>query len=447
MEFCPSRSHTPHGNKATFRYTLFDKKKTDVYSRAVIPKPIDSISKIDIEALIQNAVRERKTMEYKETLPGRSDHETREFLADVSSFANTAGGDIIYGVAAERDESGNSTGAPEEVPGLPGISPDTEVLRLENMLRDGLDPRIPGISIVAIPDFTKGPVIVIRIPKSWLSPHLIIFKNLSRFYIRNSAGKGQMDVREIRGAFEASSSIKTRIEVFRIDRLSRVQIGETPVAMRPGPKCVLHVVPLSALPLPDSDAALAAYKLPHLRSFFELQTRRWNFDGLVWYHPQQKNTSPAYLQIYRNGSIEFTFCCRMLGLEHRQMLDEVQAARKGKVVDASYLEYHVRVAFSESQKLLPAVKIDGPVVVMLSIVGVKGMEILNDTFVAASVERYMPIDRDVLQMPETLVESLIKVETDAILRPLFNVMWQASGWERSLCYDQGGKWDGGKSYQ
>ena len=68
----------------------------------MIPKRFDEITKADIDALVANGVAEGRTLDYKRTLPGGKDDEKREFLADVSSFANAAGGDIIFGVEEDQ---------------------------------------------------------------------------------------------------------------------------------------------------------------------------------------------------------------------------------------------------------------------------------------------------------------------------------------------------------
>ena len=60
-------------------------------------KPLDQIEERDLQELLAGQVSEHKTLEYKLALPGNSDSERKEFLADVSSFANAAGGDLIYG--------------------------------------------------------------------------------------------------------------------------------------------------------------------------------------------------------------------------------------------------------------------------------------------------------------------------------------------------------------
>jgi predicted HTH transcriptional regulator len=69
----------------------------------MINKSFDQIEKSDITGLITNEVRENRMLDYKEKLPGSSDSEKTEFLADVSSFANAAGGYILYGIRERRD--------------------------------------------------------------------------------------------------------------------------------------------------------------------------------------------------------------------------------------------------------------------------------------------------------------------------------------------------------
>src|SRR5262249_24965211 len=151
------------------------------------------------------------------------------FLGDISSFANSAGGDILYGVADERDANNQPTGTPLEACGIAGTNETSEMLRLESMNRDGIGPRISGIQIKSITGFRFGPVICVRVPRSWTAPHMVIFKNLSRFYARNSAGKYQLDIGEIRSAFALSEAVPEKIQAFRSERLAKIISAETPV--------------------------------------------------------------------------------------------------------------------------------------------------------------------------------------------------------------------------
>ena len=194
----------------------------------MINKSFYEITKRDIESLIVNEVAEGKTLEYKEELPGSSDGDKKEFLYDISAFANASGGDILYGIAEKRDVNKKSTGIPGKLSGLSGINIDAEIRRLQSCIQDGIAPRIPGIQIRPVDEFAE-PVIIIRIPKSWNSPHMVTLKGVSHFYSRNSTGKYQLDIDEIRAAFIASESLAQRIKEFRIDRISKLVADETPV--------------------------------------------------------------------------------------------------------------------------------------------------------------------------------------------------------------------------
>ncbi|SRR5260221_580015 len=101
-------------------------------------KPLEAIEEGDLQALVDNQVSERKTIEYKEALSGNADGDKKEFLADVSSFANASGGDLIYGIKEQ-------SGVPIELSGLELSNVDAEILRLEAVckgLRSGFEPSV-----------------------------------------------------------------------------------------------------------------------------------------------------------------------------------------------------------------------------------------------------------------------------------------------------------------
>lgn len=96
---------------------------------------IEKISEVDLQELKDNAVGEGIQYDYKLDLYGNADK--REFLKDASSFANTAGGHILIGI--EEDQ-----GLPITIPGVEADL-DKAMLRLESLLRDGIEPRILGV--------------------------------------------------------------------------------------------------------------------------------------------------------------------------------------------------------------------------------------------------------------------------------------------------------------
>ncbi|HEY6261579.1 MAG TPA: ATP-binding protein, partial [Nitrospiraceae bacterium] len=203
----------------------------------MINTTLDKIDKAIIESLITNSVAESRTLEYKEALPGRSEKDNHEFLADVTAIANSSGGDLVYGIREKRDVDNKPTGEPQEACGIGQPNLDEEIRRLDNLLRTLVDPRISGILIRQIDGFPNGPVIIYRIQKSWAAPHMI--RMSSRFYARTTREKYPMDVREIRAAFALSDALPDRIRRFRDDRLAKIVSDETPLPVMSGAKIAL----------------------------------------------------------------------------------------------------------------------------------------------------------------------------------------------------------------
>jgi predicted HTH transcriptional regulator len=132
----------------------------------VLNKPLESIEESDLQALVDNQVSERKTIEYKAALPGNADGDKKEFLADVSSFANASAGDLIYGIREQY-------GVPVELSGLQLSDVDAEILRLESCIQTGIAPRLFRIvetHSIALPSKQRY-AFIIRIRKSWMAPH------------------------------------------------------------------------------------------------------------------------------------------------------------------------------------------------------------------------------------------------------------------------------------
>ena len=56
-----------------------------------LDKLIDQLTMTDLLAIIEGEVREGRKLDYKQSVPGSSSEDRREFLYDVSSFANPLG--------------------------------------------------------------------------------------------------------------------------------------------------------------------------------------------------------------------------------------------------------------------------------------------------------------------------------------------------------------------
>lgn len=208
--------------------------------------PLTQINVEQLESLTADGVREGRQLEYKEVLRGNSDDEKREFLSDVTSFANAAGGDIIFGIR-ERREAGITTAEIEAVVGLPGLNLDAERLRLEALIRDGVAPRMLPVSFHEIRRDPEPSCLLLRVSRSAAGLHMVMFRNLSPFFARTSAGKYQLDVHEIRAGFVAAETVFERLRRFRQERVARILADEAPISISDEPKMILHALPVNAL--------------------------------------------------------------------------------------------------------------------------------------------------------------------------------------------------------
>jgi Schlafen, AlbA_2 len=259
----------------------------------------DDISERDLLDQIQAGVPEGLLVDYKRNAYGRADADVREFLKDLSSFANSAGGHLIIGM----DEG---SGIPTAIAPLTGLDSDQELQRLENLARDGLEPRVVGLRMKAVP-VTGGFVIILRIPKSWNPPHRVTARNTNRIYGRNSAGAYEFSIGELRVVFTSTASTLDRVRAFRAERLAKIDAGEAIVALATDlGRLVLHLVPMSSFGLAsqvDLDKAYAAHQL--LRPIASMgMTPRINFDGFSNLHHGSDGRCWSYTQVFRNGAIE-----------------------------------------------------------------------------------------------------------------------------------------------
>jgi len=395
---------------------------------SMIEKRIEEIQKLDVDALIIAKTAERRTLEYKAELPLGTDEAKREFLADISSFANSGGGDILYGIVDQKDVNGQSTGIPLEAPGLTGINETTEQLRLENVIRDGIAPRITGVQMKAISGFE----IIVRVPRSWVAPHMVTFKNFSRFYARNSAGKYQLDVGEIRSAFVLSDSLADRIHAFRAERLAKIISAETPVKFTPNKAAVLHLLPVAAVTdRTNLDVSREALRLANTIAppLSKNWSHRFNADGFLTYDDKEwginKRIASTYVQVFRSGAVE---------VANQRMLIRV-LSEHDSVIPMGALEKEIIanvdrfVAFQRGIGLAP------PIVLMLSLVGVKNFALTT----GSNQWTDSRIDRDALMAPDLLIDDF-NLQADVLIKPALDFIWQAAGLADSPNYSEDGRW-------
>lgn len=388
----------------------------------MIPRPLDKIEAADILALVANREEERRTIDFKRELPGNADKDRNELRADVTSFANASGGDLIFGVAEEA-------GVATAVPGLVEVDADAEIRRIESMIQSSVDPRVPGVESRKIDMPGGAPVILVRVPKSWRGPHLVRINDTFRMFGRNSKGKYIFDATEIRSAFALSEQLPQRIRLWRDDRLATVIGGDAPVPMDEGGRLCIHLAPIASF---AGHVEFSAAELDKQQvQFPPLGAGGWNhrvnLDGIVTFTGPRSDTkrSSAYCQVFRSGRVEAVSTRLITARDAQRMIASVWYEEAAIRSIGSYL------------KGLKQLGAQLPVVVLMTISGVK------DAWLAVS-QRLMgwdghTIDRDMLILPDVLVEAY-DADVATLLRPVFDAVWNAAGWERSFNYDEHGQW-------
>jgi len=389
----------------------------------MIQKPLNQIVYADIEQFVQERWPEGKTLDYKRDPYGNKDDDKKELLKDMSSFANTQGGDILIGVDEDK-------GVPTGIPGVTIPDIDKEKLRLEEIIRRGLDPRIEvAVHHVLTPASTT--VIIIRVKESLLFPHRVVFQGkFGEFWARSSAGKFSMDTDELRRAFTLSATVYEQIGRFRSERVAQVSRGDTPIPLMPGEKLILHLIPVASF---RSRQLFDVATMPDLATrFAPIGASGWdhrlNLDGHVSCSGSNKErSSRSYTQFFRNGVVEAVLS---------DVVTEKQG--EGKFLLAGYYERTLMENFPRLMAGFRQCGIEPPLWGFLTITGVKGARIPTNSDFG---DEYRDIDRDALLLPEFSVDDLGADAAD-LLRPVFDLVWNASGFRRSFNFDDKGKWVG-----
>ncbi len=390
----------------------------------MIPKELNQISEVDLQLLIDSAISEGKTIEYKQSLPGNSDSEKKEFLADVSSFANTVGGDLVYGISEDID-----TRTPVQLTGLNITNIDQEIGRLDNIIRDGIEPRMPGVTVYPVNLANFNIVLVIRISKSWISPHRVTFKGHDKFYARSSNGKYPLDVSELRIAFNLSETLAERIRKFREERISKIYANDMPVPFIGGAKVALHLIPLNAFnPTQRYDinsVPINTINLPPI--YCGGWDGRYNFDGYLTYSGiKEGGKYSSYAQLFSNGIIE-------------AVGGSLFSFNRGKLLIHGFeFEEKIIQAVKSYFTILNSLQVELPIFLFMTLIGIKGYGMyINE--MANFVGNLYPIERDILLIPEVKIETFT-FNASKLLKSCFDTIWNACGFPRSLSYNNTGEW-------
>ena len=154
----------------------------------------------DIYSLITNEVEENIHLDYKAAgALDKDDKKRNEITKDISAFANSDGGIIIYGVSEEDHK-------PKEISPIDGRIYTKEWL--ENVIQL-IQPRIEDIKIYPIRvDDIRQSIYVVKIPRSSNAPHMARDK---RYYKRFNFKSEPMEDYEVKDLYNRVSIPKLEI--------------------------------------------------------------------------------------------------------------------------------------------------------------------------------------------------------------------------------------------
>lgn len=384
----------------------------------------DNLDEADLQELVTNQVPEGLRIEYKRDPYGNADADRREALKDVSALANAHGGHLIIGIEAQN-------GIPVALPGVQGLNPDDEILRMEQLIRSGIEPRILNIRSKAVRLANGNAALALRVPRSWNVPHRVSAQNSNRFWVRNSSGVHEASMDELRTLFTETSSAMAKLRRFREERVATVSGGRGPRPLAANGRLLLHIAPLSAASNPSQIDLQAAYRLH--TAFCPIgatgMTPRFNFEGFI--NERGGEVNHGYTQIFRNGALEAT-------------KGNVLRMRNGRPhVPGLALERYFFEVFESYVNGLRDLGIAPPLAAMITLEGVEGAVY---AVAANPFDDPLPtLDRPIMFLPECVINEYGPTAAyHQAVRPAFDALWNAIGYPASQFFDANGIWVGAR---
>lgn len=386
----------------------------------LLGKNFDDISIATIRMLVDAGATETVHLDFKRETYGNSDSDKKEFLKDISSFANTLGGHLVIGI-------GEEDGAASALTPISGLDVDQEMLRLESTLRTGIEPTIVGLRMKRVV-VTTGSLIIIHVPRSFNPPHRVIHKGTNRYYGRNSAGAHELSMDELRMLFGEQRSIEERAKSFIGERFLRVQgnDGAMPIPIVDG-VLVMHLVPL-----PDFGARrrieIAALQAQN-QSFVTKRMRsmgfssRINLDGYCVY--SGGSVCKEYTQIFRDGSIEATSVSLFQARDGGRFFSSFALPKT--LIDSLNLYMH-------GLRMLEATP---PILLQISAMAVNGIQMGVDP----SEDTPPPYERESLHLPPSMItEFKGDGNYESVIAEQMDFLWNVFNFERCFGFSETGKW-------
>ena len=158
-------------------------------------------TKEDLQRLVDEEIQESLTLDYKASPSlARDDKPRNELCKDVSAFANSAGGQIIYGIVEE-----------DRMPIKVDNGSDLSREWIEQVIDTHVEPRLDGLVITPVPVGSGRHAYVLTIPQaSGRAPHQAPDK---KYYKRQNFQSVPMEDYEIRDALRRATTPELYVDL------------------------------------------------------------------------------------------------------------------------------------------------------------------------------------------------------------------------------------------
>ena len=170
-------------------------------------------------------------------------------------------------------------------------------------------------------------------------------------------------------------------------------------------------------------------ELKEITAFRPLGAHGWNhkrnIDGIVTYSTKADNTCNTYCQLYRSGIVETV-----------AVLEE-EGEYGGNIPSEWYEREIIHAASTYTNNLLQS-SITLPFYIFVSLINMQNFKLGVSSYTTFATSH--TLGRERATFPEAVIEDM---ENDLYqqLRPTFDIIWNAFGYERSFNYDDEGNWN------
>ena len=381
----------------------------------MLEQNFDDINAETIQALINADAQETVRLEFKRETYGKTPDDKKEFLKDITAFANTFGGYLFIGI---DEKDGRASGI---IP-LSSNTIDKEIRRLESIKRTGIEPEVAGLRMKPV-EVSGGSVIVIHIPQGSNPPYRVIFRNSNRYYGRNSAEAYELRLDELRVLFSQRRRVEEQAAAFVRERFLRIHAGDgiKPLQLSNG-VLVMHLVPL--LDFADRRRRIGLSKLrEHSEHFPSISQNppapRANLEGLCVSHSQD-----SYTQIFRDGSVESVSAALF-----RQDPDGIQ------ILPPKLWCKQLTEILKKYMKGLQKLGAQPPIMLQISAFGICGLKMGTSQI---SFQVHAAYERETLHLPSAIIEEY-RDDYNSTIAEQMHFLWNVFGEDRCPLFNEGDK--------